>query len=128
MRCAVLLSKMVKSCCCRPTAAGPDFGVTTTSRSMLEGGCCARNAGVHSTGASRRTPKRLRMDMTPLQEGRALSPPSLISYNYDEGSVQKSFERQRINYLRSIQGYPRTRPPRPGTAGRVRGPLRRPHP
>src|ERR1700760_2283820 len=103
MRCAVLLSKMVKSCCWRPATAGPDFGVTTTSRSILEEGCCAKNTGAHSTGASRRTPKRLRMDMTPLQEGRAWSPPSLISYNYDEGSVQKSFEGQRISYRRPIQ-------------------------
>src|ERR1700733_9513880 len=80
MCCGALLSKMVKSCCCKPATAGPDFGVTTTSRSILDGGaevagvfCCAKNTAVHSTGVKRRNPTRVQMDMTSLHEGRSVS-------------------------------------------------------
>src|ERR1700683_2858380 len=58
MVCRTLLSKTVKSCCCRPATGGPDLGVTTTSSWILVPGgrggevvCCAKSAAVHSREA-----------------------------------------------------------------------------
>jgi hypothetical protein len=114
-----LLSKRVKSFCSRSATGGPDFAVTTTSRSILDSGanvggtfCCANSILTQSRGLSRTTPMLARIVMASLHQGCAVSttqrlltgryrPSStrvgcaaagLSSHSSDEGSVSQSFE------------------------------------